>query len=120
MAYKNVEDQAAASRRHYIKNKKGTIARSKKRNISQRKNNRAFVDRVKSFASCMDCGESNPIVLDFDHVRGEKVSNVSDMASSSYCISTIKDEIRKCNIRCSNCHRKKTHSRRRAALGLNK
>ena len=58
-------------------------------------------------SSCVDCGESNPIVLDFDHVHGDKSHNISDMVNGSYAISSIKDEIRKCEIRCSNCHRKK-------------
>ena len=67
---------------------------------------------VKGMSSCVDCGESNPIVLDFDHVHGDKSHNISDMVNGSYAISSIKDEIRKCEIRCSNCHRKKTHERR--------
>ena len=28
---------------------------------------------------CADCGESDPVVLTFDHVRGTKRGNVSDM-----------------------------------------
>lgn len=61
--------------------------------------------------SCVDCGESDPVVLDFDHVKGEKRRAIADMVSNYYSIKTIKDEIRKCEIRCANCHRKKTHER---------
>jgi hypothetical protein len=112
MPYKDAANQSAASKRHYRNNKEDYIKRASKRNGAQRKKNRAFISRVKSYASCVDCGESNPIVLDFDHVRGEKVKNVSDMANASYSINSIKNEIRKCEVRCSNCHRKKTHLRR--------
>lgn len=111
MAYKNKEDQARAASKHYKENCAKIKARSKRRNINQRKKNKAFVNRVKSMFNCVDCGEENPVVLDFDHVRGEKRGNISDMARWSYSVETIKKEIRKCEIRCANCHRKKTHER---------
>ena len=40
---------------------------------------------------CVDCGESNPILLDFDHVRGNKIYNVSQMKAMLW--STILKEI---------------------------
>lgn len=112
MPYKNKEDQRAASRRNYERHRKRYIKSSKKRNSKQYQINRDFVNRVKSFAYCMDCGESNPVVLDFDHVRGEKKGNIADMVRSYYSIDSIKKEMRKCEIRCANCHRKKTFERR--------
>ena len=112
MPYRNKKDQARAAARHYESNKEKIAKRSSARNKRQRILNRAFVNRVKSRFSCVDCGEGNPIILDFDHVRGVKRSNISDMASNYYSIKTIKEEIRKCEIRCANCHRKKTHERR--------
>jgi hypothetical protein len=51
------------------------------------------------------------VVLDFDHVKGEKKKAIADMVSNYYSIKTIKEEMRKCEIRCANCHRKKTHER---------
>jgi len=111
MAYKNKEDQARAAAKHYRENCEKIKARSKARNVSQRKKNKAFVNRVKRMHNCVDCGEDNPVVLDFDHVKGYKRGNISDMARWSYSLETIKEEIRKCEIRCANCHRKKTHER---------
>lgn len=111
MAYKKKEDQARAAAKHYKENSDKIKARSKKRNISQRNKNKSFVDRVKRRYYCLDCGETNPLVLDFDHVKGRKRGNVSDMVRWSYSLETIKKEIRKCEIRCANCHRKKTHER---------
>jgi hypothetical protein len=57
---------------------------------------------------CVDCGESDPIVLDFDHVRGEKVAYVATMIKDGLVWSRIEEEIAKCDIRCANCHRRKT------------
>ncbi len=67
---------------------------------------------------CVDCGESDPVVLDFDHVRGVKVMDISSMVAAGHPWSTIQTEIAKCDVRCSNCHRRITAARRRAnAIG---
>jgi hypothetical protein len=60
---------------------------------------------------CVDCGERNPIVLDFDHVREVKSDSVSKMTQYASW-SRIETEIRKCDVRCSNCHRIRTSSER--------
>jgi hypothetical protein len=112
MAYKRKEDQAAASKRHYEANKSKIKKRSKKRNRRQRDINRADVNKVKEGVSCVDCGESNPLVLDFDHVSGDKICDISNMVYRSYCVESIQKEIDKCEVRCSNCHRVATHNRR--------
>ena len=111
MPYKDKKDQAKAAAKHYRENKGKIISRSSARNKKQIKKNKAFVDRLKRMFRCVDCGESDPVVLEFDHVRGKKKKSIADMVSHSYSIETIKKEIRKCEIRCANCHRKKTHER---------
>jgi hypothetical protein len=112
LAYKNKIDQAAASKRHYEKHKDKIKDRSKKRNKRQKRKNQEYIRAIKEASSCVDCGESNSVVLDFDHVKGEKVSNISDMARGAYSIKTIQKEIDKCEVRCSNCHRIATAKRR--------
>jgi hypothetical protein len=56
---------------------------------------------------CVDCGEGNPVVLDFDHVRTKRW-NISYMVSCGFPWATIEDEIKRCHLRCANCHRIKT------------
>ena len=112
MPYKSKKDQAAASKRHYEANKEKVKSRSRERNKKQLVVNKEYVDKVKSNSGCVDCGETNPLVLDFDHVEGEKIMNISDMARTSYSRETIMREIDKCEVRCSNCHRIITHQRR--------
>ena len=66
---------------------------------------RKFVIEYLSVNPCVDCGESNPIVLDFDHVRGDKTDSVSRMVMVGFSIKKISEEINKCDVRCANCHR---------------
>mgnify|MGYP003149286953 FL=1 len=112
MAYKNPEDQKAAQKRHYQKHKDKIIARSRESNKKRIKRNKEYILTVKSESGCVDCGEINPLVLDFDHVKGDKFGNVSDLARQAYSIKKIQKEIEKCEIRCANCHRIVTYNRR--------
>lgn len=58
-------------------------------------------------SSCVDCGIDDPIVLDFDHVRGVKEFSISDAIRTNKSYERITAEIQKCEIRCANCHRKR-------------
>lgn len=69
--------------------------------------NRRYVFEYLLKHPCVDCGETHPIMLEFDHVRGKKRMAISQMLSS-YSIDSIQKEIEKCEIRCANCHRRKT------------
>lgn len=85
--------------------RRASIAESNK---SIRKSNiEKFVEFIRT-SSCVDCGENDPVVLELDHVRGEKRAAVSDMVKGCYKWDTIKTEIDKCEVRCANCHRRKT------------
>ncbi len=78
-------------------------------NVSLKHRNFAFVHRyLQRFGKCVDCGITDTRVLEFDHVRGEKIAGVMWISDKLASISKIKDEIRKCEIRCCNCHRIKT------------
>lgn len=57
---------------------------------------------------CVDCGETDPLVLEFDHVRGVKRYNVSVMVSNGATLRRIQEEIAKCDVRCGNCHARRT------------
>ena len=70
---------------------------------------REFIEWLAT-QSCMDCGTSNPVVLEFDHVRGTKVNNIAKMFGYS-SDETLQAEIEKCDIVCANCHRIRTAER---------
>lgn len=54
---------------------------------------------------CVDCGETDFRVLEFDHVRGEKNFNVGSSWSKPWHL--IEKEMSKCEVRCKNCHAKR-------------
>lgn len=60
---------------------------------------------------CVDCGEADLLVLQFDHVRGRKEFNISH-ALGSKSMKRLRDEVAKCDVRCANCHQRETFLRR--------
>ncbi len=57
---------------------------------------------------CVDCGEADVRVLDFDHIIGEKTAHVSSLVGRGASWQRIEKEMAKCVVRCANCHRRKT------------
>ena len=57
---------------------------------------------------CIDCGESDLVVLDFDHVRGQKAFAISRLIVEGTSVATLQREMDKCVVRRANCHRRKT------------
>jgi lysyl-tRNA synthetase class I len=71
-----------------------------------------YIQEMKSSSPCLDCKLSYPYyVMDFDHVRGRKQKNVMELINT-LSKKKIDEEIAKCEIVCSNCHRIRTHKRR--------
>lgn len=82
---------------------------------NQQKRKEATLMRILDYLRehpCVDCGESDPVCLEFDHVRGRKVNTVCALALKAYSWRRVKAEMRKCAVRCANCHRRKTHRER--------
>lgn len=56
---------------------------------------------------CVDCGETDILVLQFDHIVDKKFS-ISKMLGNCHKWEKILEEISKCQVRCANCHTRKT------------
>lgn len=97
----------ALGREHYASNKKAYSDRSKISNEAYRSKACKFLLNYLKDHPCVDCGEGDPVVLDFDHMR-DKVENISKMVSYQRPFKLIEAEIEKCQVRCANCHRRRT------------
>lgn len=94
------------ARRHYAENK-DKYAESLK---ASRQNRKEKLNELKS-GPCMDCNiKYPPYVMDWDHVSGEKVERVSRMVRG-WSWQAVLNEIAKCELVCSNCHRIRTWNR---------
>ena len=65
---------------------------------------------------CVDCGETDRDVLDFDHVRGVKLFGIATVMRKGYSLESLISEVAKCEVRCANCHRKVTRKRERSGV----
>ena len=73
-----------------------------------RARDREYVWTYLSGNPCVDCGEADLAVLELDHVRGKKFKDVSKLMAEGYGLVAIQTEIAKCEVRCANCHRRRT------------
>lgn len=90
----------------YYRNKEGRKEQIAKAREVTRHNNRKYVWEYLLAHPCVDCGETDPLVLQFDHVQGNKLYNVSYLILGRTL--KMKAEIEKCVVRCANCHSRKT------------
>jgi len=86
-------------------NSKFRLSKTERMNEYRLRNNEYVLEYLKTHP-CVDCAENDPIVLDFDHLR-DKIANVAKLVDNT-SLSSLKEEIDKCEVRCSNCHRRKT------------
>lgn len=79
---------------------------------------RSWINTLKS-NPCTDCGRvMSSVSMDFDHVVGEKVKDISDMWS--WRRDKVVAEIAKCELVCANCHRERSVQRLRLGLAIAK
>lgn len=97
-----------ASRKYYRRRRTKHLDVVKRQKAARRHQARVFSLFYLMNHPCVDCGEQDPVVLDFDHVRGDKRSNVGGLIVGGYSLKVIALEIAKCQVRCANCHRRRT------------
>lgn len=101
------ECQSRYRKQHYLENKQRYLKKALTWNRKQRKVLRNYLFEILSKSQCIDCGEKDIIVLDFDHVSDKKFG-ISLMFRHRHSVKSISDELKKCVVRCANCHRRKT------------
>lgn len=112
MSNRNKEAQARSAKRHYEANKEAVKARAKKYTTEVATvRNRAYIKTYKESHPCLDCGETDIVVLQFHH-QGDKDSNVSDSRVLGWSLTRLIVEIEKCIMLCANCHLRRHHKER--------
>ena len=103
----------ARSKRYYRENHDHHIkqcAKIKKKRIDA--NQRRMFEYLLEHP-CVDCGETDPLVLEFDHLPGtNKKGLVGQLVGGGYSWETIQKEIDKCEVVCANDHRRRTYKRK--------
>lgn len=69
---------------------------------------RSYLYDILLKSSCVDCGLSDPIVLEFDHRNPEEKYRDVSLLVQQGSIELLKTEVSKCDIVCANCHRRRT------------
>lgn len=99
-------------KKHYKENLEYYLRKAKHRREICSKLNINRLSEYLNTHSCVDCGESDVIVLELDHIKGKKKGEVGVLAVQGYSWGTVAREIEKCEVRCANCRRRKTAKER--------
>lgn len=102
--------QNQISKEHYGANKAAYLAKAKRSNKKLLAKCKAIKLAYLLSHPCVDCGEPDPVVLQFDHPNDDKLADVSRLRKTS--IRRMMAEIAKCEVRCANCHFRVTAKRR--------
>jgi len=107
MPYKDKTIQKEKNReyqkKHYQSNKEYYIEKASKSKLRIR----TLINNLKSKLGCSRCLENDPVCLDFHHRDSkQKKFNIGKALVDGLSEEKIMNEIKKCDVLCSNCHRK--------------
>lgn len=109
MAWKDIEKQKEYHRNRYKNNKTLYQTRANESRIKRVK----WLNDYKEKKGCSLCEEKHVACLDFHHTNeDQKNGNVTDFARKKVSMKRLVEEINKCQILCSNCHRKHHYNER--------
>jgi hypothetical protein len=98
--------RAAYKQEHYAANRQRYIDQAMRRKRTLALERAEYLVEFFKTHPCVDCGECDPLVLDFDH-RGDKLFGIATgLRDRSW--KAIFDEMAKCDVVCANCHRRRT------------
>lgn len=116
--WKTKEQKQEYDKQYYLKNREQILENSKQYVEQNREKTREYKRKYKTKQKqllndlldslkikCSQCEETTKYCLEFNHLS-DKFMSISRMRDYAYSIERIKEEISKCDILCSNCHRK--------------
>lgn len=91
----------------YPKNKAKHMAMVKVSKTKRKRELQAIIDDIKHRRGCQRCPENDPACLDFHHRDPDsKLDNIGTAIADTWTLEALQLEIDKCDVLCSNCHRK--------------
>ena len=97
------------ARESYQRNKESAKARCAKAAKARILERRKYVYEYLRTHPCVECEESDPVVLEFDHIdREDKDTNICQAIWANWAMKRLNAEIAKCQVLCANCHRRRT------------
>ena len=104
LCHKTYRDQ------HYQDNKEKRIRQAKARCQNWIEENRLFIIQYLQSHPCVDCGENDILVLELDHKEPRSNNPKSKLVPNllRHSRERLIEEIEKCEVRCCNCHRRRT------------
>jgi hypothetical protein len=108
--------RANYGRAHYEANRRRYIAQAKAQKQKLMLERTSWLIDYFRLNPCSDCGEADPIVLEFDHLRNKTFAIGPALSQRSW--KSILAEIEKCEVVCANCHRRRTARRRGSVRAL--
>lgn len=103
--------QSGFKRNFYNNNRQAYLRTSARQKAEAIQRNRMLIREYLAAHPCVDCGEADVVVLEFDHLRA-KDKSIGQLVIDGVSWQKIEREIEKCEVRCANCHRKKTARQR--------
>jgi hypothetical protein len=98
--------RSAYGKEHYAANRQRYIDLEAKRKRARAQKRMRFLIEYFETHPCVDCGERDPLVLQFDHLRDKCFDIGSQLPDRNW--QSILNEIEKCEVVCANCHRRRT------------
>lgn len=108
-SYHCKECSRAYVKNHYLNNVDYYTLKARKRDKMIKERSNLYIGNYLQNHPCVDCNESNILVLEFDHRdRKIKKGDIRVLVKNGISLDNLAIEINKCDIRCANCHRIKT------------
>src|SRR6478609_8370707 len=98
--------RALYKQEHYAANRQRYIDSARRRKQALVAERIEFLVSYLRAHPCVDCGETDPIVLEFDHLRDKEFGIAAGFRDRAW--QSVLDEMTKCEVVCANCHRRRT------------
>ena len=102
--------RADYKQKHYAANRERYIVNAVRRKQELSTERVAYLIEYFALHPCADCGERDPLVLEFDHIGTKRFTIGQNLRDRNW--QSLLDEIAQCEVVCANCHRRRTAARR--------